>query len=184
MSLTSPPQSLALQHSPSITQSYHPSLNAVFSTPPADALPPSSTLPDTSSSLRPYAYPSQQQYQYRSGGVSNPATPSFPSRHQSPQMYGYTSRAADEGASNTRPMSIDGRSSLPPQPPPAPTRAGFRRVHGLADLRPRVNAQPTNRRADPSRNGMFLSVSLASLSTRCMFPATKRVPLTHDPVDH
>lgn len=163
-SMTSQSQSIPLQHSPNITQSYHPSIGAAFSTPPpvSEPLPPSSTLPDTSNSLRPYAYSSQQQQQYRSGSgsASNPATPSYPSRHQSPQMYGYAPRTMDDSGGG-RPMSIDGRPPplLQSQPqPPAPI-AGFRRVRGPGDLSPRVNPHPPSWRADPSGNGVFLSVS-------------------------
>lgn len=164
-SITSPSQPITLQQSPSITQPYHPNISAAFSTPPVDTLP-SNTLPDTSNSLRPYAYSSHQQpSQYRSGSGSNPTTPS---RHQSPQMYAYSPRVADDGASNVRPMSIDGRPSLQPQPLPALPKAGFRRVRGPADLRPRVNAQPSHRRADPSGNGMFLSVSLEGAPALCL----------------
>lgn len=182
MSLTSPPQTIALQQSPSITQAYHP-MGAAFSTPPADALPPSSTLPDASNSLRPYAYSSHQQpNQYRSSGGSNPATPSYPSRHQSPQMYAYSPRAADEGANNARPMSIDGRSSFQPQPPPPPPRVGFRRVRGMTDLRPRLNVQPPSWRADPSGNGMFLSVSPENASAM-LASGRGLVPLTHGTID-
>ncbi|KAF8303347.1 hypothetical protein DL93DRAFT_2173055 [Clavulina sp. PMI_390] len=150
-SLPPPSGSVPLQQSPSITQSYHPSISAAFSTPPPSSQPP----PDASSSLRPYPY-SSQQYRPPGGTASNPATPAYPSRHQSPQMYGY-------GESNgSRPMSIDGRgaplhSQPPPPPPPAPKPAGLRRVNGPADLNPRVNPHPTNRRADPSGNGQFLS---------------------------
>lgn len=160
--MTSPSQSIPLQHSPNIAQSYHPSINAAFSTPPSisEPLPPSSTLPDTSNSLRPYAYSSQQSY--RSGGsASNPATPSYPSRHQSPQTYGYSSRNMDEGSTTGgRPMSIDGRAAplMQSQPPPPAPKTGFRRVRGPGDLNPRVSAQPLNRRADSTGTSAFLSV--------------------------
>lgn len=122
------------------------------------------------------------------GTTGSPIPPplGYPSRHQSPlavaqqqqQMYAYSPQRGEDsysqGIGGARPMSIDGRPSsssmggippsvAPPQPPQQSQSQlalpqGFRRVRGPGDLNPRVNTQPSDRRADPAGNG-FLSVS-------------------------
>lgn len=155
-------------------------------------------LASSSSSSQGQYQQQQPQLQYRGGGGGTTGSPipplSYPSRHQSPlagqqqtqqqQMYAYSPQRGEDQYSQGgggRPMSIDGRpssssmmpqNSAPPPPPPPPQPApaqGFRRVRGPQDLNPRINTQPSERRADPMGNG-FLSVSVPVLNF-CFLPS-------------
>ncbi|KAF8331107.1 uncharacterized protein EI90DRAFT_3058583 [Cantharellus anzutake] len=145
------PASLTPQQSPNL-QPYHHSISSTFQR-SASTHELAQQLQPTSASTIPSPYNLSTS---RHGSSSTPVSPmvGYPSRHQSPQMY----YQRDEDSA-VQPMTIDSSTR-----PPLPQQVGFRRIRDTRDLRPKVNSQPSGRRADYSGGGVYLS-PLRSLTT-------------------
>lgn len=146
---------------------------------PMETLSPTSPYAPKSAANSQFASPtSQRQSPTRQESYSQ--SPYFPGRQQGqqlPPINPYASVGSQDGYPSALVSSLDGAYHDPKSPRrPIPTMAvtrgpvpEFKKLRAPNELRPRVNAQPPFRRANPE--GGFISVSLGSIAfhhSRCL----------------
>ncbi|OJJ46575.1 hypothetical protein ASPZODRAFT_1974451 [Penicilliopsis zonata CBS 506.65] len=133
------------------------------------AFAPASSHARRSSPTRPDYSSSPQVYQSPPSGSRPPRLPPLQSADMSPDQYFPPSA----GSQSSMAFGQEARSPRAPQQPPLPGRGPvpkFQKLSSVQELRPRVNAQPPYRRANPE--GGFIS-PLQALTVH--LPATYRI---------